>query len=125
MKTILSITLSVALTIPTVCSAMQFSWGYDVRDEADIDGYRIFMDSSATAPFIDNISKSLRTVEAPTPTDNKCHNFWIVAFKGSQVSPNSNVAVWCPANVDPPPAQQIPGVSGFKITTVTTVTPTE
>jgi hypothetical protein len=87
-----------------------------------IDGTRIYQDTATTAPVASVTGVAVNKASFSAPTDGKCHNYFARNHKGGVESANSNVILWCPPNVDPPPAVQPPvGVGGFKI--ITTVEP--
>jgi hypothetical protein len=91
-----------------------------------VHGTRIYQDSSAAGPVAEVAGVAKNAVTFPAPTDGLCHNYWAVNYNAAGVSPNSAVVAWCPpaAVTDPPPPEQPPtAIPGFKVTTVTTVTP--
>jgi hypothetical protein len=87
-----------------------------------IDGTRIYQNSSASGPVASVPGNTINTVTFTVTDDGRCHNFWAVNYNSVGESPRSEVVLWCPPSVDPPPAGQPPAtVGGFKI--VTTVEP--
>ena len=102
-------------TTPAYSGQLKAEW--TPQTTLQIDGTRIYQDTSGPGPVAEVTGNQVNTAAFPMPDDGKCHNYWATNYIGSAESPKSAVVTWCPPNEDPPPAIQPPLIiGGFKIT---------
>jgi len=87
------------------------AWSYSETDEANIDGFRLFMaetENPATwEVLIESIDSNARSVDVTilAGVDKAC--FMLRAFNEAGESENSNVPCWEAAPINPPPVTDL------------------
>ena len=103
----------ITLLVPSIASAICFEWP-DYPPAAEIDGFRLLMDSHSNV--VTDIPADAREACAEVPDDGLNHNFFLVAYRGDSISDNSDIILIQQKLIDPPPAPQAPKrVGGFTI----------
>lgn len=83
--------MALTATSLTAAETLTFSWE---ANSPPLDGYYMYMDNADNK--ILTLPADAVTVTIDKPTDGKHHAFYLTAFRGTEESGNSDLAVWSP-----------------------------
>lgn len=118
MRVILALVVLGIFGFSSVSFADQLCFTWSVYEDESATGFRLHKDTRGVT-VADDIPTTATEFCITDPKDEKCVNYFMVAFTPTATSVNSDVAVVCPTSDDPPPAEQPPvSIGGFSVRVV-------